>query len=103
MTDYTTVRIRTETRDLLRDLATDSGQSMAALLEEAVERLRRERFLREVAADYAALRDDPASSKALDDEIHAWDATLADGLPAEPPAKDGLEDAPLEPGAPDAT
>lgn len=41
---------------------------------------RRQRFLEEVNAGYAALRADPEASSAHTAEIAAWDATLADGL-----------------------
>jgi predicted DNA-binding protein len=86
MTQYTTVRVSVETRDQLRALAEASGQSMSTVLREAVERLRRDRFLREVAASYAALREDPSAAAELDAEYHSWESTLGDGLSAEPPS-----------------
>jgi hypothetical protein len=53
---------------------------MADLLEEAVEALRRQRFLETVNAAYAALRADPRGWADVETERAAWDATLADGL-----------------------
>lgn len=86
MTPYTTVRVTIETRDQLRALADASGQSMSTVLREAVDRLRRDRFLHEVAASYATLREDPGAAAELNAEYHSWEATLGDGLSAEPPA-----------------
>jgi hypothetical protein len=53
---------------------------MQTILDEAVERYRRQRFLEEVNAAYAALGEDPAASKAARQERAAWEKTLADGL-----------------------
>ena len=53
---------------------------MLALLDEAVEALRRQRFLEQVNAAYATLREDPRTWKALEGERRAWDVTLSDGL-----------------------
>jgi hypothetical protein len=56
------------------------GKSIVALLDEAVETLRRQRFLEQLNAAYAELRDDAASWKAIEDERRLWDSTLGDGL-----------------------
>jgi hypothetical protein len=53
---------------------------MAALLDEAVETLRRQRLLEQTNAAYARLRADPDAWQEIDAERQAWDATLADGL-----------------------
>ena len=53
---------------------------MAALLDEAVEALRRQRFLERVNAAFATLRSDQKAWDAVEAERRAWDATLADGL-----------------------
>lgn len=55
---------------------------MVALLDEAVEVLRRQRFLEQVNAAYARLRDDPDAWEEVAAERREWDATLADGLVA---------------------
>jgi hypothetical protein len=54
-------------------------------LEDAVEALRRQRFLEQVNAAYASLRADPRAWKAVEAEREAWDVTLADGLAASEP------------------
>jgi predicted transcriptional regulator len=79
---YGTIRISDSARDTLRDLARAEGRSMLALIDEAVEALRRQRFLEQVNAAYATLRDDPRAWADVEAERSAWDATLADGLVA---------------------
>jgi hypothetical protein len=56
------------------------GKPMSALLDEAVETLRRQRFLEQVNAAYATLRADARTWDAIESERRAWDATLPDGL-----------------------
>jgi hypothetical protein len=77
---YGTVRISDAARGTLRELARAEGKSMSAVLDEAVEVLRRQRFLEQVNAAYAALRDDPEAWEEFDAERREWDATLDDGL-----------------------
>ena len=79
---YGTVRISDSARGTLRELARAEGKSMLALLDEAVEVLRRQRFLEQVNAAYAVQRDDPEAWRNLEAERGAWEATLADGLVA---------------------
>src|SRR5919198_5108748 len=77
---HTTVRISAPAHRILRELSKAEGKPMLALLDEAVETLRRQRFLEDVNAAYAALRADPRAWKAIEEERCAWDVTLADGL-----------------------
>jgi hypothetical protein len=77
---YGTIRISDSARGTLRELARSEGKSMLALLDEAVEALRRQRFLEQVNAAYAALRDDPRTWKEVEAERREWEVTLADGL-----------------------
>jgi hypothetical protein len=56
------------------------GKPMSTLLDEAVEALRRRRFLEGVNTAYAALRQKPRAWEAIEAERRAWDATIADGL-----------------------
>jgi len=87
---HATIRIREETRDTLRAIAAAVGKPMQALLEEAVEALRRLRFLQRVNASYEKLRHRPSAWQAMESERATWDDTLLDGLPvreaATPPA-----------------
>jgi hypothetical protein len=75
-----TVRISNGAHAALRALARAERKPMAALLDEAVETLRRQRFLEQTNAVYARLRADPDAWQEIDAERQAWDATLADGL-----------------------
>ena len=77
---HTTVRIDDDTHATLKELARAEKRSMQSLLEEAVEVLRRRRFLEGVNAAYGALRADKKAWAELEQERRAWDATLADGL-----------------------
>ena len=74
----TTVRIRTDTREALRELERQTGQKPQDLLARAVEQLRRTLVLAETNAAYSRLTPDEADAYA--DELRAWDATLTDGL-----------------------
>ncbi len=77
---YGTTRISPSAHGILRELSKAEGKSMLALLDEAVEALRRQRFLEQVNSAYASLRADPRTWAAIEDERRVWDATLADGL-----------------------
>ena len=79
---YGTIRISDSARGALRELARAEGKSMLALMDEAVEALRRQRFLEQVNAAYAALRSDPQAWEEIEAERREWDATLADGIVA---------------------
>ncbi len=75
-----TVRMRETTRNMLRELASLTGEPMQTVLEHALDRYRRELFLERANAAFAALRDDPAAWKDELEEREAWDATLSDDL-----------------------
>jgi predicted transcriptional regulator len=79
----TTVRISDTSHKLLGELAAQEGVSMQAILEKALESYRRQRFLEEVNAAYAAARQDREAWEALQQERAAWEGTLADGLDTE--------------------
>jgi hypothetical protein len=77
---YGTIRISDSAHGTLRELSRAEGKPMLALLDEAVEALRRLRFLEQVNAAYATLRADARAWEAVEGERRAWDATLSDGL-----------------------
>jgi hypothetical protein len=77
---YGTTRISTAAQGILRELSRVEGKPMLALLDEAVEALRRQRFLEQVNAAYADLRADPPAWEAVLAERQAWDVTLPDGM-----------------------
>ena len=83
----TTVRLRETAHEKLRTLARAEKRSMNDVLEEAIEAYRRARFLAEVNAGYAALRQEPEADASFRAEMAQLDGTLFDGLSAdEPPA-----------------
>ena len=76
-------RISEATREVLRKLAEQSGESMQALVEKAVETYRRQRFLEESNRVFEGLRANAETWKTEQAEREAWDMTLADGLEQE--------------------
>ena len=76
-----TVRVSERTRETLREIAQAQQESMQSVLERAVEEYRRKRFMEDLNASYAELRNDPDAWKAEEDERALWDRTLLDGLP----------------------
>jgi hypothetical protein len=77
---YATTRISASAHVTLREMSRAEGKPMSVLLDEAVETLRRQRFLEQVNAAYATLRADPRAWEAIEGERRAWDVTLPDGL-----------------------
>ena len=77
---YGTTRISATAHGILREMSKAEGKPMLALLDEAVESLRRQRFLERLNEAYATLRADPRTWEAIEDERREWDATLPDGL-----------------------
>lgn len=80
---HTTVRVKEQTREMLRSLSETEGRSMQAVLEAALESYRRQRFLERVNAGYARLRRDEKSWAQVLEDRAAWDAVLGDGLTGE--------------------
>jgi hypothetical protein len=78
-----TVRISLATRETLRLIATQTGESMQSTLDKAIEAYRRQQFLERANAAFAALRDDPEAWQVEQEERAVWDVTLADGLEEE--------------------
>ncbi|MBM4329634.1 MAG: toxin-antitoxin system protein [Deltaproteobacteria bacterium] len=74
-----TVRINQKSHNILRKIASTEGKPMQAILEAAIEEYRRQRFLHEANAAYAALRNDPKEWKEELAERKEWDSTLIDG------------------------
>ncbi len=70
-----TIRISPETREKLRKLASQTGESVQATLEKAVEIYRRKCFLERTNAAFAALRKDAATWEAEQEERAAWNFT----------------------------
>lgn len=80
VTQTPNVRISPRTHALLRQLAKEADESMQAILDKAVERYRREAFLRAANNDYAALKRNPKAWRKALKERSLWEQTLADGI-----------------------
>jgi len=80
----TTVRLPVATRELVREIAAEENASQQEVLVRAVDLYRRRRFLKDVNAAYASLREDPAAWDAFRSEASTWDPTLRDGDPKSP-------------------
>lgn len=72
----TTVRIRKETRETLRDLERQTGEKTPELLARAVDQFYRSLLIAETNCGYAAIR---VSDETLD-ELDVLEGSLADGL-----------------------
>lgn len=75
----TTVRIREETHETLRDLKEQTGEAMPDLLARAVDQFYRSLLIAETNIGYAELRGTAAGDE-VDAELDLWDTTAADGL-----------------------
>lgn len=75
----TTVRVSNKTAKILKDITSETGQSMQKVLDRAVEDHRRNLFLKEANEAYAALKNNPDQWKDELEERKAWSHTLTDG------------------------
>ena len=74
------VRVSVHTHALLRQLAEEEDASMQTILDRAIERYRRDKFVRDANADFAALKRDKKTWKEELKERERWEHTLSDGL-----------------------
>jgi hypothetical protein len=75
-----TVPISEASHRLLKELAEQTGQTMADVLDKALDAYRRKLFFEQLNAGYAELRADPEAWAEHLAERKLWDATLMDGL-----------------------
>jgi hypothetical protein len=76
----TMVRISEKSSKVLKQLASESGDTMQAVLDKALEEYRRKAFFDSFDASVEALQADPAAWEEYKAEQKVWDATLMDGL-----------------------
>jgi hypothetical protein len=74
------VRIASQTHQVLKQLAAQGGRSLQETIEDAVEAYRRRLVLEEANAAYAALRADPQAWQEEIEERELWDQSLLDGI-----------------------
>jgi hypothetical protein len=77
------IRISPRSKAVLRTLAKQEGKAMQAVLDEAIEYYQRDKFLDDVNASFARLRNDPKAWKEEQAERALWDKTLSDGIEKE--------------------
>ena len=76
-------RVSARGHKLLQEMAQHRGVTQQQVLDEALETLQRKRFFEEANRAYADLRQDPAASRALDEERHVLDGAVEDGIMVE--------------------
>ncbi len=74
------MRINIDTYDKLSQLAQDLGISKQRILDQALEKLRREKLFEKANKAYEAIQKDPKAWQEELDERALWDTTLSDGL-----------------------
>ena len=77
------IRISAHSKATLRELAKREGKPMQTILDEAIERYRRDTFFRELNESYLRLQADPEAWKEELAERQEWDTTLMDGQASE--------------------
>ena len=79
----TSIRIDEHALAVLRDLARRQHLPMQAVLKEAIDSYRRQKFLEESNAAFATLRSDPEAWREEQEERELWERALEDGLDGE--------------------
>ena len=74
-----TVRINPEAHSKLKAICDQTGETIPAVLDKVIEHYRRQKFLNEMAMDFARLKGNPKAWASELAERAQWDATLADG------------------------
>jgi len=77
------IRISPRSKAVLRTLAKQEGKPMQAVLDEAIEHYQRDKFLDDVNAAFAKLRNDPKAWNEEQAERALWDKTINDGIETE--------------------
>lgn len=75
-----TVRISQQAKETLAEMAEESRRPMTDLLDEAVDQLRRKRFLEALNRQFAELRRDPEAWAKYEAERREWEGALVDDL-----------------------
>lgn len=76
------VRVSEATRDRLKEMASADGESIQAVVDEAVDSYRKARYVEATNAAYAALKADPEARQEELEERRLWETTLMDGIDA---------------------
>ena len=82
-TENPNIRISPRSKATLREMAKHEGKPMQAVLDEAIEQYRRNKFFSELDESYARLQTDPGAWQEELAERQLWDSALMDGLEQE--------------------
>jgi hypothetical protein len=74
------IRISARSKAALRELSRQEGKPMQTVLDDAIERYRRDVFFRELDEGYARLQSNPEAWREELAERQLWDTALDDGL-----------------------
>ena len=80
MAATTTIRVDSETRGKLLELAHRAHKPIGEIVAEAVEQYEEDQFWAEYQAGYARLKQDPQKWSDWNEEIRRLDGVVADGL-----------------------
>ena len=83
MGTHTTIRIKREHRDILKEIAENSETSMQEVLERAIEEYRKVQFFQQLNQAYERLQSDEEAWQEELDERALWNNTLQDDLQEE--------------------
>lgn len=83
ITEDPVIRLSSQAKAALTEMARLEGKPMEAILDEAIEHYQREKLLDAANAAYAQLRADPESWKEELSERRQWDGAVADGHESE--------------------
>ena len=75
-----TVRVSTDTRDRIAELAREAGRPMSAVIDEAIRDYERKRFFEDLNRQVAATRADPEAWADYQAETAVFDKAAGDGL-----------------------
>lgn len=79
------IQVNETTYQKIRELASSEGESIAKVVERAVEHYRQEKMLLAHNEEWARLmNEEPETIAALEAEHRLWDSTIADGLENDP-------------------
>ena len=77
------VRISSQSYQVLKSLSQEKGQSMQAVIDEALEDLRRRKILEATNEAFSALKANSKKWKRELEERELWENTLSDGVERE--------------------
>lgn len=80
------VKLKPHIHAQLQEIAREDDTSMGEVITYLVDRYQRERFWRGAERDLARLREDSPAWDSYRSDLDEWDATVADGLDANPGA-----------------